>query len=258
MMTPTAREAAVALWAHWINQPYLSESAICGIRESFQARPRRPLVLKNFLVPDKAERLAKSFEQIRSWERAHAVLDEQKQLTTIDEMEWERRPVEERWSRQEMAAPLSQLLKDESELEPAPRTTILHFVLFTITSPALRSWLAGVVNVELDQHVTCEIVRYGQGDFITEHSDTHDARIIGVNFYLGGSWKPDDGGRLGYRNERGQVFTVDPEFNSLSIIPIHRDCVHWVSPWRSHLPGRYTFCLSFRPASEATMTSRTR
>jgi 2OG-Fe(II) oxygenase superfamily len=248
-MSSTIRDAAVSLWAHWINQPYLSESAISSIRESFQARPRRPLILKNFLTPHKAECLAKSFEQIGSWTQTHSVLNENKQLITIDSSEWEMLPVEERWSRQEIAAPLSQLLKDDGALDPTVRVTILHFVLFTITSPALRSWLASVVDVELDQRVSCELVRYGQGDFITEHSDTHDTRIIGVNFYLGESWKSDDGGRLGYRNERGQVFMVDPEFNSLSIIPIHHGCSHWVTPWKSSLLGRYTFCLSFRPAS---------
>lgn len=246
MVELSVREAAVALWAHWINEPYLSESAISSVRQSFRARPRRPVILKNFLVPHKAQYLATAFEQISAWEHAHSVLDENDQLITIDRSEWEMLPEAKRWSRQGIAAPLSRLLNDDDA--PASRATLRHFALFTITTPALRSWLASVIGVELDQQVTCELVRYGPGDFITAHADTHDPRIIGVNFYLGALWKPEDGGQLGYRNENGEVFSLDPEFNSLSIIPIHQHCVHWVSEWRSSSPGRYTFCLSFRPA----------
>jgi 2OG-Fe(II) oxygenase superfamily len=240
-------ESVVAEWLQWMDSRYLQAPMLAELRERFAARPHQPLLLTSFLTPDRAAGLAVALQSLRGWERVHAVLDEDDRLRELPADEWRRRPAQERWSAQELARPVTQLVEDEKRLDKRGREELAALFGFVIIGPAFRTWLGQVVGTPLGHRVSCELVRYRRGDFIARHTDTHDTRIVGLNLYLDQSYQPADGGQLGYANERRDEFSVEPAFNSLSLIPIDPKCCHWVAPWKANRPGRETISMSFSP-----------
>ncbi|MEX0972380.1 MAG: 2OG-Fe(II) oxygenase family protein [Solirubrobacterales bacterium] len=247
-MSPSA-EAVVAEWKRWIDPRYLQAPVLEELRTRFAIRPRRPLSLPSFLAAERAAELAAALRRIRRWDRVHTVLDEEERLREISAGEWGARPAEERWSAQELARPLATVVDDAERLDERGREQLAALFDFVIVGVAFRTWLGQIAGVPLGPHVSCELVRYRRGDFIARHTDTHDARIVGLNLYLDADYRRQDGGQLGYANEEQDEFSVDPAFNSLSLIPIDRACCHWVGPWKAGRPGRETVSLSFSPAA---------
>lgn len=231
----------------WINERYLTDESLEQLRLWYRDRPRRPLVLNDFLLPEKALVLQQCLARLPLWERAYGVLAEDESVVDLPLEEWLACPVERRWNSQDIARPFTALVDPDGPLPVADVQAIREFFFFAFLGPGFRNWLEEIVRVPIQQTVTCEVVRYQMGDYITSHADTHDSRIVGVNFYLGENWQPGDGGELGYANEQGESIVMTPQFNAISIIPIHTDCVHWVQPWQCPTPGRQTICLSYRP-----------
>lgn len=239
------------LWGQWIDQRYIAEETMGGARVWHASRPDRPLVLPGFLRPERAAQLAAVVRSISFWQHVFTVMEPDGSVRDVTNADWASAPEEVRWNHQEIARPFEAFIDPQGPLSVSQRDVIREFFTFAFVGPSFRSWLGSILGVELQQKVSCEVVRYQPTDYLPEHSDTHDDRIVGVNLYLGAGWAEGDGGELGFRNESGAVSTVAPLFNGLSILPIREGCVHWVEPWRRGQPGRETISLSYRPIAAA-------
>lgn len=242
MSVPSHSEAS-----EWMNDAYLTEAAIRELQDWFEARPRRPLCLVDFLRADIAAALSACMRDIPIYQRVFSAIDDSRQLVELAESAWQEMPVERRWNRQDIARPLQSIFDPAVLTDPLHLRTLKHFFVFTVLGAAFRSWLGAITQTTIASGVSCELVRYQQGDYIVPHADTHDTRIIGVNFYLGRDWQDGDGAKLGYKNEVEQTFQLCPFYNSISLIPIQAGCTHWVSKWTGAEPGRHTISMSFRP-----------
>jgi len=232
------------LLRQWIEPKYLARPFLREMQSWFVRRPGTPRLLKGFLRPERAEALADCLAGVTLWQRVRCVRDGETTREVTDG-EWERTPPEQRFSDTDIARPLKRLW--EGQGVPAGAEGLLKSFLLLALGPPMQSWVSRVVGVDVSGKITCEVARYGRGQFLREHSDTHDSRIAGANFYLGRAPGITRGGKLGFRNEQGEVFLLEAEFNSLSIFPVRVGCSHWVTEWVDEQAGRELVSVSYRP-----------
>jgi hypothetical protein len=228
----------------WIDDGFLAPDRVRALREEFAAVPRRPLSLPGFLRPERARALTEALSRVDCWERARC-LRTAATTTEVDAPTFEAATPEQRFSRHDVARPLSRLVASSGPTPAADRQLISEFFEFlAVDDAAFRGWLGALLGHALNRRTTCEVVRYHQGDFIAPHADTHDGRVVGVNFYLDAGWSPDDGGLLCFEGSAGPC-QLEPRFNQLTLIPIDEDYRHEVQPWRAARIGRYVVSLSY-------------
>ncbi|WNO67455.1 2OG-Fe(II) oxygenase [Streptomyces sp. AM2-3-1] len=202
-----------------------------------RSEPAEPLVFRDFLIEDRARAVAKAMRGIDVWSRCATTYHGTQGSAEIPESEWALNP--HRAARHFVARPLARVL--ESGVLPDPgRKAVEQFLAFAVLVGPLRSWLSAGSGLELDGQATVEFACYSAGDEIRPHQDLLPGRVMAVNFYLDEAYEKGTGGRLGYRNETGEEFFVDPLFNTFSLIPVREECWHWVEPFRGEGVGRYT------------------
>ncbi len=231
----------------WIRDQYLRKPYISSLQDQYNQLPSKPIFIKNFMSDNHFHELQQCILNIPNYCRDYSIITENDEVMSVSKDKWESSQKSHRWNKQDIVKPLGDLLKPGIFSLEKDTRLFQDFVKFAILGDELSLWLSEIVGRTLNKKVSCEIVRYHKGDYIVEHKDTHDNRVIGINFYIGPDWEKDYGGELGFKNEQGSEFFVSPLPNSLSIIPISHSCSHWVKPWLSNSPGRHTISMSFRP-----------
>ena len=234
----------------WIDRSHQSPARIDLLSKRWRTRPYAPLKITNFFSEHAFAELLECVRNIPNYQRDYSLLTHENEVRSVPYEEWCRTDPAKRWNSQDIARPLADLFSPSAFDDPKHLQTLRSFFQFAVLGDELICWLSKLIGVNLSKKVSCEFVHYREGDYITPHKDTHDDRIIGLNFYLGPEWRKGYGGELGFENEIGERFAVTPNPNTLSIIPIDEQCMHWVEPWRSKFSGRYTISMSFRPDSE--------
>ncbi|MGW5781958.1 2OG-Fe(II) oxygenase [Streptomyces sp. NPDC003863] len=199
--------------------------------------PAEPLVFRNFLVEDRARAVAEAMRAMDVWSRCATTYHGTQGATEITEAEWAYHP--DRAARHFVARPLGRVL-EPGALTDASRRAVEQFLAFAVLQGPLSAWLSAGAGIELDGRSTVEFACYSAGDEIRPHQDLLPGRVMAVNFYLDENYQQGTGGRLGYRNEKGEEFFVDPLFNTFSLIPVRENCWHWVEPFQGEGVGRYT------------------
>jgi len=83
----------------------------------------------------------------------------------------------------------------------------------------------GLFNIKIVEQF---ISLYYPGDFLTTHNDQN--RDVAFIFNLSKDWRPEYGGLLHIQNEDGTFTAINPDFNSLVLIPLHgKGKPHFVS-----------------------------
>ncbi|WP_380282754.1 2OG-Fe(II) oxygenase family protein [Kitasatospora purpeofusca] len=191
----------------------------------FRARPTEPKVYHDFLRADLARAMGEVMRELPVWERYSAVQRHEDDPPTAGHF---------------VARSLPACL-DEGLLPPGHRKALGTFLSFAVMSGALQAWIQEGIGVRLDPgRSSLELASYRAGDHIEEHQDLLPGRILAVNFYLDETYRPGTGARLGYRNEDGREFFVDPLFNTFALIPILPKSFHWVEPYEEPAMGRFT------------------
>jgi Rps23 Pro-64 3,4-dihydroxylase Tpa1-like proline 4-hydroxylase len=136
---------------------------------------------------------------------------------------------------------------EDGPLDLPGRHVMNEFFDFALGEDGLRAWLGAWIGVALGERFTCEVVRYSSGDFIAEHTDAYDGRVVGVTLYLDPDWTDVAGGQLLFSAARRLEPACAPRFNTLALIPIAASCSHAVSPWTAPSPGRHGISLAYHP-----------
>ncbi|MEU6522674.1 2OG-Fe(II) oxygenase [Streptomyces sp. NPDC046924] len=235
------QSAAVSAAARYIAPSHLTGAAFDSVSDWYRAEHATPLHLTDFLMPELATRLAAALRAVPTWAR-HASLIEKGQEPT------------EYWGAEadtatdvtasQFRVPDIHALFSDGVLPPEHRRTLEEFFVFTVLSDAFRDWLKAGTGLELRKRTAMELAAYRNSDGLGDHQDLMPGRVFAVNFYLDDGYRPEHGGRLGYRNGKGEEFHAVPLFNSLSVIPIRDDCWHWVEPFTSDSVGRYTIAMA--------------
>lgn len=201
------------------------------------AQPSRPLVLPNVLPSKSSAQLLAVLSSHKAWQYEHVVLNRDDWTEGVNEDTFTDTPRELRFSCNDRL-PLDRV-------EGIPATDELQQVMGS--EPVLRH-LSDVTGRRVVGPIM-EFARYRKGDFLTEHKDAFNARVIGLVLYLADSeWHEGFGGCLGYRNEVGETIITPPTFNTMSAFPFRTDCAHWVSPIVAPDVTRYSVALHYTDA----------
>ncbi|MGC4804660.1 2OG-Fe(II) oxygenase [Micromonospora sp. DT233] len=246
--SPVTTDRLLRQCATFVRPEHLYPQALEELADWYHSEPSRPLVIRNFLKDRWALGVADAMRDIDVWSRCATTYHGTQGSAEITDEEWPDHP--DRAARHFVARPLTRVFEPGHSLSEAQRAVLEQFLAFAVVSGPLRSWLSAGTGVSLTSRTSVEFASYQAGDEIRPHQDLLPGRVMAVNFYLDEAYQPGTGGRLGYRNERGQEFHVDPLFNSFSIIPIREECWHWVEPFRGAGQGRYTVSIGEHRADD--------
>lgn len=223
--------------SRFLDERYTSEAAVAEVKDWFSRHAGGPLTLPGFLQPDLAADLATALRRFGSWSRYTTAFEGRTRMVEIDSGQWATHPT--RAARHYLARPLVETL-DSPSTPGVDRAALSRFLGFAVTGGYLLSWLSAITDCPVEPRTSFEFSCYGQGDMITEHDDLLPGRILAANCYLDDAYACEQGGQLHFRDEQGREYTVDPVFNSFTLIPIRPGCVHWVEPYLSVGRGRFT------------------
>lgn len=240
---------AYAVWTEWIHPRYCQPETLIELRNWFSGRPSGPLSLNDFLQEEKVSDIAGSLSRIRLYEPVYSLYwgKNRTEYRDVTEQEFTAADEAHRFGRHQVITSLPDIFTPEGGLSEQEQMSLESFFRFLFVGQGLKSWMAVVTGQLLEEKVSFEVVRYEKGDFLSPHCDTHDNRLLGLNFYLDPHWQESDGGMLGFINHQEQVTYCPPVFNSISLIPIHESYRHWVNPWNNEKTGRFCISMSFRP-----------
>lgn len=169
-----------------------------GLRQPF-------LVLRNALLPEKAEKLYEDLMQSGNWNRQSAV---------VPGFAYERLNIEM-----------------ESAQAPDSLAQIYQF----LTGKECLEWISDVSERRCDDfHGSAAMFR--PGDHISEHTDrmvvtkpngVKIVRMVTFTYYLTKNWDAKWGGRLIWKTPYTEIV---PEFNTLILFNVGNDTHHWVEP----------------------------
>lgn len=239
---PRARAAltAPAETASFVAPEYLTPQTLDRLHTWYHGEEQKPLALTGFLLPEFAADLAAALRELPAWERHAAIYEGRLQKTEF-------------WGEDVAADPrvtISQFivrdinaLLDEGAMEPRHQRTLERLMIFSVLSDALRGWIKAGTGLDLRRRTVMEMAAYRDSDALGAHQDLVPGRVMAVNFYLDENYRPEHGGRLGFRDGAGRESHVTPLFNTVSLMPIREDCWHWVEKFSGNGTGRYTIAL---------------
>lgn len=221
----------------FISAEYLTDDALAELGHWYSERPWRPRVYHNFLIDDVARSLAGVLRALPVWSRCATVYRGTLETEEISEPDWADHP--DRAACHFVGRPLLDVFQPGA-MDTASQTALKRFLSFAVTRGDLRTWISAGIGFPLEKRTSVELACYSDGDQIMPHQDLFPDRVLAVNFYLDENYVPGTGARLGFRNEAGDEFHVDPIFNTFSLIPIDPACRHWVEPFTGEGTGRQT------------------
>lgn len=230
----------------FINPHYCTAEALTDLGRWFRQHPTEPKVYRNFLRPAIAHGVATAMHSLPVWLR-YATTYKPDGVSTceIAEAAWHMHP--DRAACHFVARPLLEAL-EKGAMDVEHQRALKRFLTFAVLGGLLHTWVSTGINVRIERRTSVELAAYRAGDQIRPHQDLLPRRILAVNFYLDEAYQPGRGARLGYRNEEGNTFFVDPLFNTFSLIPIRSECYHWVEPFTGDGIGRYTVSIGMHSA----------
>lgn len=192
--------------------------------------------INRFLRADKAADLDEVLRcESLVWHRSLWIFNDRGDLDSVPEEAWGGTPGERRFSS-----------FDIGDLPSGPESPALPARFRNLVGgDQFIAWLSALVGRRLSRLVSFRLTRYHAGDFIAEHKDAADGRILRLNLYLDSRWQPGWGGELGFRNERNAASLLEPRFNLLAMSPVRPGCDHWVEPWTAVVEGRGSIAMSY-------------
>lgn len=201
-------------------------------------RPTSPLVLTDVLTAADAAELLGILSGHDGWQREHVILNQADWTEQVDAEAFAATPAERRFNTNERLP-----------LERVAGAVAADRLQGLMGSKLVLDHLSKVTGQRVIGPIM-EFARYRQGDFLAEHKDTFNARVIGLVLYLSDAeWQEDFGGCLGYHNETVDTFVTLPTFNTMSVFPFRTDCAHWVSPVSKPGVTRYSVALHYTDAA---------
>jgi hypothetical protein len=217
----------------WIQTPHLEEASLERYRKEMSAHPAKLLLLEDFLVPAKADKLTSFLENEARFGQEFGLYSD----GSVSEEAWEAADPEERMSR------LSRLAGIPPEFQMSPNAlTYLQFRQ-ALQQPAFVGFFEAATGLDLGASDDFGVHAMGQGDFLRPHSDDIKGRRIALVMYLSADWHASYGGTLVMTDASGTDTRVDPQHNNIVIFDVLADTMHQVEPITAEAEGRARYTI---------------
>jgi hypothetical protein len=217
----------------WIQTQHLEEDALDRYRNEMSAHPAKMLLLEDFLVPAKADKLTRFLEQEAEFGKEYGLYSD----GSVGEDAWEAADEAERMSR------LSRLAGIPPEHQMSPNAlTYLQFRQ-ALQQPAFVGFFEAATGLELGDSDDFGVHAMSEGDFLRPHSDDIKGRRIALVIYLSEDWQANYGGTLVMTDPSGADARVDPKHNNIVVFDVLADTMHRVEPITAEAGGRARYTI---------------
>jgi hypothetical protein len=217
----------------WIQPRHLDEESLERCRKEMFAHPAKMLLLEDFLVPAKADKLTRFLEQEAQFGKEYGLYSD----GSVSEEAWEAADAAARMSR------LSRLAGIPSEFQMSPNAlTYLQFRQ-ALQQPAFIGFFEAATGLDLGGSDDFGVHAMSEGDFLRPHSDDIKGRRIALVIYLSEDWQASYGGTLVMTDPTGSDSRVDPKHNSIVIFDVLADTMHQVEPITAEAAGRARYTI---------------
>lgn len=212
----------------WIQAPHLDDAAIERYRAAFTSHPARLVVIRDFLVPEMAERLSRFLATEAEFQTQYGIYSVE---GAVSEDAWRSASEEDRFFR------LGKLVGTAPQFQTSP--SALAYVQFRMTfqRPEFRAFFEAVTGMPLGWSDDFGAHAMGDGDYLKPHSDDNLSRQLALVLYLTPGWKADFGGVLEVQHQDGGTSAVVPDYNSLVAFDVLSAPTHLVRPIKAPPAG---------------------
>jgi hypothetical protein len=214
--------------APWIQPQHLEDEALETCRRAFTGHPARMVVVREFLVPQVAERLGTFLANEAEFRSEYGLYSIE---GAVGEAEWQRADDADRLFR------LGRLVGTPPEFRTSPNAlTYLQFRM-TFQRPEFKAFFESISGMPLGPSDDFGSHRMAAGDLLRPHSDDNRDRQLALVIYLTPGWRPEYGGLLRVTDAAGGVTDVEPEYNSMVAFDVLTAPAHEVSAVRPPRDG---------------------
>jgi len=210
------------LWlGSWIQPQHLEEPALETYRGAFASHPARLVIIKDFLVPQVANRLSRFLAAEAEFNPEYGVYSIE---GSVKEEEWLAAEEKDRFFR------LRKMVGTPAQFQMSPNAlTYLRFRK-AFQRPELKAFFEAICGMPLGWSDDFGAHSMISGDFLRPHSDDNRNRQLALVIYLTQGWQALFGGLLRVVHGDGSFTEVEPEYNSMIAFDVLSAPAHLVLP----------------------------
>jgi 2OG-Fe(II) oxygenase superfamily len=207
------------LLASWIQPQHLEHSALEEYQQTFTTHPARMICIKNFLIPEVAQRLSNFLSKEAIFRPEFGIYSIEEAVT---EEQYDAVPDVERYFRmRRMVGTHPQFMMSRNALTYVRFRQLFQHQEFkaffeTISSLPLAS------SEDFGSHLMLA------GDFLRPHTDNNKNRQLALVLYLSPGWDRQCGGNLHFFNSHLTIEVI-PEYNSMLAFDVLVNADHEVT-----------------------------
>jgi Rps23 Pro-64 3,4-dihydroxylase Tpa1-like proline 4-hydroxylase len=205
----------------WIQPQHLEPQALEKYRRAFASHAARLVVLKDFLVPQVADRLSRFLTSEAEFKPEYGVYSIE---GAVQEEEWLRAEEQDRFFR------LRKLAGTPLQFQMSPNAlTYLQFRK-AFQRSELKAFYEAICGLSLGWSDDFGAHSMIAGDFLRPHSDDNRDRQLALVIYLTQGWEREFGGVLRVIHNDGTFTEIEPEYNSMIAFDVLTAPAHLVLP----------------------------
>jgi len=212
----------------WIQNSHLEDAALESYRRSFTSHPARLVIIRDFLVPQMADRLSRFLAGEAEFKPEYGLYSIEGAAT---EQAWQAAKDDDRFFR------LGKLVGTQAQFQTS--LNALSYVQFRMTfqRPEFRAFFEATTGMALGWSDDFGAHSMAPGDFLRPHSDDNLSRQLALVLYLTPGWKREYGGVLEVQHQDGATTEVIPDYNSLVAFDVLSAPTHRVTPIAPPIDG---------------------
>jgi 2-oxoglutarate-Fe(II)-dependent oxygenase superfamily protein len=209
--------------AAWIQPQHLEDAALAAHRTAFTGHPARLVVMKDFLVPAVADRLAKFLATEAEFKPEFGLYSIE---GAVPEDTWQRAPDPDRFFR------YGKLAGTPLQFQTSPNAlTYLQFRMI-FQRPDFRGFFEAITGMSLGPSDDFGAHAMTADDLLRPHSDDNKDRQLAIVIYLTPGWRAELGGALRVMHTDERYTDVVPDYNSAIAFDVLTSPAHYVIPIR--------------------------
>ena len=215
--------------ASWIQPQHLEDRALELYRNAFTSHAARLVVIKDFLVPQVADRLSRFLANEAEFKPEYGLYSIE---GAVQDEDWLRADEQDRLFR------LGKLVGTPPQFQTSPNAlTYLQFRM-TFQRPEFKAFFEAISGMPLGSSDDFGAHSMTQGDLLRPHSDDNKNRQLALVIYLTPGWKREFGGLLRVVHKDESFTDVEPEYNRMIAFDVLTAPAHLVLPIQSNDGGK--------------------